>query len=114
LRAYISGGKIHVHALPAALPFRVGEEASQHFGVQITLAFEIAVETAVGQTGAGHDLLNRNILEAMAIEKLPRALNDVFSYFCAVAGWVGHLALLRDQAREYGLNNGPLPSKILL
>jgi hypothetical protein len=90
LRAYISGGKIHVHPLPAALPFRVGEEASQHFGVQIAFAFEIAVETAVGETRAGHDLLNRNILETVAIEKLSRALNNVLSYFCAVAGGIRH------------------------
>src|SRR5437868_15387800 len=90
LRAHIGGRKIHVHALPAVLPFRIGEEASQHFGVEVALAFEIAVETAVGETCAGHDLLNRNILEAVAIEKLSRALNDVFSHFCAVAGWVGH------------------------
>src|SRR5712672_37492 len=90
LRAYIGGRKIHVHALPAVLPFRVGEEASQHFGVEVTFAFEIAVETAVGETGAGHDLLNRNILETVAIEKLSRALNDVFSHFCAVAGGIGH------------------------
>jgi hypothetical protein len=57
-----------VHAFPAAFPFWVSEEAPQDRGVKIAFAFEITIETAVGQTGASHDLLERNTLKAMPIE----------------------------------------------
>src|SRR5438270_12659716 len=90
LRPHIRGGKIHVYAFPAAFPFRVGQETTQHFRIQVAFAFEIAIKTAVRQTGPGHNLLNRYIFEAVAIEKLSRALHDILSYFCAVSGWIGH------------------------
>jgi hypothetical protein len=42
------------------------------------------------ETRTGHDLLNGDIVEAMAIEKPSRTLNDVFSYFRAVTNRIGH------------------------
>jgi hypothetical protein len=46
-----------MHALPATLPIRVGEETSQNLGIEIALAIEIAIESAVRETGGCHDLL---------------------------------------------------------
>src|SRR5258708_6227015 len=79
-----------MHAFPAPLPFRIGEEASQNFRVEVALAFKIAIESAVREAGPGHNLLKRDVFESISIEKPPRALNDVFSYFRAVACGIGH------------------------
>jgi hypothetical protein len=73
-----------MHALPATLPFRVSEEAAQHFRIQIALALEIAIESAMGETCAGHDLVDRDILEAVPVEQAARAVDDFLSYFGAV------------------------------
>ena len=62
----VGGGQ--VHTFPATLPFRVGEEAPEYLCLESALAFEIATKSAVRQAGAGHDLMDRNIFKAMAIE----------------------------------------------
>ena len=36
-----------MHTFPAVFPVRVGEEARQNFGVEVALAFEVAVKSAV-------------------------------------------------------------------
>jgi hypothetical protein len=70
-----------VHTFPAVLPIGIGEEAPQDFCVQIALAFEIAVEAAVGQACASHDLLDRNILEPVAIELSSCTIDDLSFHF---------------------------------
>src|SRR5260370_17869475 len=90
LRADVAGGEIHFHAFPATLPFRVGEEAIQHFGVEIALAIEITVETAMGQSRSGHNLLDGDTLKAVAIEELARAFNDGFLDYRAMTRRVRH------------------------
>jgi hypothetical protein len=90
LWANIGGREIHVHTLPAILPFRVGKEASQDLGIEIALAFEVAIESAVCQARACHDLLQRDTLETIAIEQPTRAVDDVSSYFEAVTSRIGH------------------------
>src|SRR6202049_862525 len=57
LRANVGGRQIHFHALPAAFPVGIGEKTSQNFRVQIAFTVEIAVEAAVRESRAGHDLL---------------------------------------------------------
>src|SRR6266851_2249423 len=79
-----------MHAFPAAFPFRVSEETPEHGGVQIALTFEIAIESAVGEARAGHDLVNGDTLEAVAIEEPAGALDDAFLDGRAMTGWVWH------------------------
>jgi hypothetical protein len=81
-----------VHAFPATFPFRVGEKTPQYFGVEIALAFEIAVEASVRETRAGHDLVERDTLKAIAIEELACAVNNVLLYCRAMTYGVGHEA----------------------
>jgi hypothetical protein len=57
-----------MHPFPAAFPLRVGEKASEYFGIQIALALEITVESAVRKSYTSHDLVERNTLKTMAIE----------------------------------------------
>jgi hypothetical protein len=57
-----------MHPFPATLPVRVGEEASQDFGVEIAFTSEITIESAMREVGALHNLANGNIVEAMAVE----------------------------------------------
>ncbi len=52
LRPYVSGSQIHFHTFPATLPIRVGKEAPKHLGIEIALAFEIAIESTVRQARA--------------------------------------------------------------
>jgi hypothetical protein len=57
-----------MYAFPAVFPFGVGEEASEYLGIKVALAIKIAVETTMCQASPGHDLLDRDALEAIAIE----------------------------------------------
>src|SRR6266849_2760926 len=102
-----------MHTLPAALPFRIGEEASQNFGIEIAFTFEIAIEAAVCETRTGHDLLKRDIFESVSIEQFSRTLNDVFSYFLAVAGGIWHQASWVVRCGKYRPGLGNPPSEIL-
>src|SRR5580693_7954024 len=90
LRANIAGGHIDMHTLPAVFPVRIGEEALQHFGVKLALAFKIAVETAAGQASIGHNSIHGDIVESELVEELARASHDLFPNFIAVTGWVRH------------------------
>jgi len=90
LRADVAGGEVHFHAFPTAFPIGVGEEAGEDLGVEIAFALEIAVEAAVSEAGAGHDLLDRDTLEAVAIEELASAVDDGFFDGRAVSGGVWH------------------------
>ena len=81
LRANVGRGEVDVHSFPAVFPVGIGEEATEYLGVQIALAFEIAVKAAVGEARASHDLLDRNTLEAMAIELSPCTINDLSFHF---------------------------------
>jgi hypothetical protein len=54
-------------AFPATFPTGIGGEAGQCFGVQITLAFEVTMEPAARQTGIGHDLIDRYVVESKTI-----------------------------------------------
>jgi len=51
------------------VPLRVGEEAPQYRGIQIAIAFEIAIEPDVRQARTGHDLVERDTLKIMPIEQ---------------------------------------------
>ncbi len=90
LGADVAGRQVHFRAFPTTFPIGVGEEAGEDFGVEIALALEIAVEAAVGEAGAGHDLLDGDTLEAVAIEELARAIDDGFLDGRAVASGVGN------------------------
>jgi len=90
LGANVAGGEVHFDAFPTTFPIGASEEAGEDLGVEIALAFEIAVEAAAGQARAGHDLLNGDTLETMAIEKLAGAIDDGFLYDCAVTDGLGH------------------------
>jgi hypothetical protein len=91
LRPDVSGREIHVNPLPAILPIGISEETAQDFSVEITLAFEIAVKAAMGQTRARHDLLYRHVLKTVAIKQPARAINDVSFHFRAMTGRIGHV-----------------------
>src|SRR5258708_31411978 len=88
----VAGREIHFHAFPATLPFGVGEKTAEHLGIEIALAIEIAVEAAVGQSRAGHDLVDGDTLKAVAIEELARAFNDGFLDYRAMARRIRHSA----------------------
>src|SRR5260370_38027778 len=90
LRADVAGGEVHFHAFPATFPIGVGEEAGEDLGVEMALALEIAVEAAMGEADAGHDLLDGDAFEAVAIEELARAIDDGFFDGCAVGNGVRH------------------------
>src|SRR6266576_6764899 len=83
-----------MHSFPAAFPFRVSEEAPQHLGIQIALALEIAIESAVRQARAGHDLLERNALRAIPVKQLACTVDDVLLDCRAVTSRIGHRELL--------------------
>ena len=57
-----------MYAVPTILPGGVGEEASQDLGVEIAFAFEIAIEAAVRQTCARHNLADGDVVEPIAVE----------------------------------------------
>jgi hypothetical protein len=59
----------------ADFPVGVSEEASEHLDIEITLALEVAIKSAVRQAGTCHDLLERGIVKAVAIEKPARAID---------------------------------------
>jgi hypothetical protein len=80
-----------MHTFPATLPFRIGQEAAQHFGVQITLALEVAVESPVSETSPSHDLADRDTVKAVPVEQPARTLDDGFSYFRTMCGRVRHV-----------------------
>ncbi len=61
-------GNVHFDALPTIFPIGIGEKTTEHFRVQLTFTFEIAVEPAVGQPCSGHDLADGNIVETVAIK----------------------------------------------
>ena len=65
-----------MHALPAVLPLRIGEETVHDFGIQIALTAEIRIETAVRKSRARHDLSDGHALKTMAVEKLSCAVDD--------------------------------------
>ena len=112
LGANVAGGEVHFHAFPTTLPVRVGEEAGEDLDVEIALASKIAVEAAVGQAGAGHDLLDGDTLEAVAIEEFARAVNDGFLDGRAVGNGVRHGVSFRVAAK-YALHCASLSSKRL-
>src|SRR5215475_13426866 len=90
LRADVRRGNINMDALPAVLPFRVGEETVEHFGVEIAFGVEITVEPAVGELRAGHDLADGDAFKAVPVEQAARAVNDAFSHLRTMAGGIGH------------------------
>jgi hypothetical protein len=47
----------------------VGKKTAQHFAVQIALALKVAIEAAMSQAHSGHNLLQGNIIETVAIEE---------------------------------------------
>jgi hypothetical protein len=104
LRAGVHGGQVDMYALPAVIPFRVGEEALQHFGVEIALARKVFVETAMGEAGAAHDLLDRYAIESEAVEQLSGALDDSGPGFRAVIRGVGQ-CFLRPVAAPSGFKS---------
>jgi hypothetical protein len=83
-----------VHTLPAALPFRIGQETTEHLGIQVALTFEIFVESPVRQARTGHNLRERYVLEAVPVEQLACALNDFLSDLRAVTRGIGITILL--------------------
>src|SRR6266576_1247788 len=90
-----------MHSFPAAFPFRVSEEAPQHLGIQIALALEIAIESAVRQARAGHDLLERNALRAIPVKQLACTVDDVLLDCRAVTSRIGHENSLISCAPKY-------------
>jgi len=90
LRAHVGGRQVHTHTFPAALPVGVRKKASQNLGIKIALAIEIAVKAPVRQTGACHNLLDRYVLETMAIELSARTFDDLPLDFLAVASGIRH------------------------
>src|ERR1700694_1154044 len=96
---------------PAAFPLRVSEEAAKDLGVEIAFAIEIAVEAAVGEARAGHDLIERHTLKAMAIEELAGAVNDVFLDCRAVTSGVRHGASFLSRRRSMPRTRLPFPEK---
>src|SRR5580693_1926699 len=100
LRTYLARRQVHIDALPAVLPFRIGEEAAEDLYVEITLAGEVAVKAAVGQSGAGHNLLEGDTVKSVAIEEAPRALHDFLSDFVAVSCRIRHSFLLLVSLRR--------------
>src|SRR5262249_23166107 len=81
---------VDVDALPAVLPFGIGEEAGHHLRVEVALALEVGVEAAVREPGSGHDPRDRDALEAEAVEEAARAVDDASLHFGVAGGGVGH------------------------
>jgi hypothetical protein len=57
-----------MHAFPAVFPIRIGEQAPKNFGIQIALAVEIGIESAVGEACTCHDLGKRDLLKSIPVE----------------------------------------------
>jgi hypothetical protein len=115
LRAHVGGGEIDLHSFPATFPLGIGEEAAEDRGVEVALAFEIAVEGAVGEARAGHDLADGDAFEAVSIEQAARARDD-FSLYCGgVSGGVGHACssycVIPSMGRSMRRNEYGIPAK---
>src|SRR5690348_12982023 len=80
-------------AFPAVVPVRIGKEALQHLRVQIALAREVSVKSAVGETRVGHDLLNRDAIKPKPVEQLSSTQNDSGPGFPAMVRRVGQCFL---------------------
>src|SRR5208282_116030 len=113
LCTHVGRRQIDVHTLPAVFPIGVGEEAAQHLDIEVALAFEVAVKPAVRQPHAGHNLVQGDIFESVAIEKLARAVDDVFLYCCAMTIRVRHEASVLPWAPQYASKRGRTARKIL-
>ena len=85
LWADVGRGQIDAYAFPAAFPIGVGEKTAKNFCVKIRLARKVAVEAAVGEAGSSHNLLHRNVVEAVAVEETAGAVDDLLFDFFAVA-----------------------------
>src|ERR1700721_3908674 len=88
LRSKVAGTRVDLHALPAVLPPRISEKTIQRFNIKIALALEVVIESAVRQPRARHDLVERNLLKAMAIKKSASALDDLLFHFVSVSFWI--------------------------
>src|SRR5580692_10826755 len=81
----------------AVAPVRVtsvGKEASQHLGIEVALALEVAIEAPAGQSGAFHDLVERDFFKAVAVKETACAGDDLFLHFCAVTDGIRHGSFL--------------------
>src|SRR6202030_1252255 len=102
-----------MHTFPAVFPVWVGEEAGKYFCIEVALAFEVAVKSAVCQAGSRHYLMERNIFKSVAIEELACAINDFSLYGGAVTSGVGHKGLLDSSSGKVCLEQQFLSSKTL-
>ena len=74
----------------AVLPIWIGQEASQHFDIEIALAFEVAIKSAAGEARVGHDGIHRDVFKPMSIEEPPGALDNPAANLFAVTRRVRH------------------------
>ena len=73
-----------------AFPLRV-DKAAYRFGIELAFALKIAVEAASRQPRAGHDVIDRDGRETVAIKELCRALDDSLPDLVPIARRIGHL-----------------------
>lgn len=91
LTANVGRCEVDLDPFPAVLPIRIGEKTAQDLDIQIAFALKVTVETAAGQVGAFHNLIERDSLEAMAVKETTSARHDALSDLGAMAAAIGHV-----------------------
>ena len=76
------------------LAFATGKNLLHHFRVKLFFRVEMVVEAAAGKPCLGHDLVDRDAVEAVPVEEPPRALHDAPARPFLVLGCVRHRLLL--------------------
>jgi hypothetical protein len=78
----------------------LAQEPADRLRVEVLLLVEMPVESAVGQSGTFHDLADRNLLEALAVEQASGAFEDLPTRGKFVLRRIGHVVLRVVQAKD--------------
>ena len=102
LSSFVSDTGIEVPAVSAAQMREVDGDPGQaadrnlaqrhtdRLGIEIALLVEVLVETPSGEARVGHDLIDRDRIEAVAVEHDLGAADDSFPGALPVFRWIGH------------------------
>src|SRR5436190_1174885 len=96
-RLGLAGGRMP--GLPG-LGAPLAQEVANGLRIDLVLAAEMAIEAAVRQARARHDLLDRNLGEPLAVEQPSGAFEDPFPRILLALLGIGHLSSSRGSQRD--------------
>src|SRR5262249_27710339 len=100
LASRVGGREIDGHPGQAA-DRNLAQRHPDRLRIEIAFLVEILVETTSGETRVGHDLIDRDRIEAMAVEHDLGAADDPFPGALTMFRWIGH------GTSQYEPNNFP-------